>query len=104
VAAEIGAHLPGLLLREAASVMRNPFAPLPSGHSNSLGTVLLQEMERCVPPHCPGPHHCVITMLGFTSTGPWASFQCVVWHRRPPVLPATCEVRWLQPPLGCSTG
>eukprot|EP00798_Chlamydomonas_sp_ICE-L_P010614 gene10614-12287_t len=38
--------LPAPLLRANASVIRDPFAPLPSGHDNSLGTVLTQEISR----------------------------------------------------------
>ncbi len=46
LAAQIEAGLPPELSKERASVVRSPFAPLASGHDNSLGTVLLQEMDR----------------------------------------------------------
>lgn len=42
LAASIEAGLPPPLSRDRASVLRSPFAPLPSGHDNSLGTVLAQ--------------------------------------------------------------
>lgn len=42
LAADIEAQLPLPLDLEKASVVRNPFAALPSGHDNSLGTVLAQ--------------------------------------------------------------
>jgi hypothetical protein len=41
------AQLPAPLRREEASVLHDPFAALPSGRVNSLGMVLLQEMDRC---------------------------------------------------------
>ncbi|EFJ52773.1 dynein heavy chain 3 [Volvox carteri f. nagariensis] len=47
MAAEIADLLPPPLVREAAAPgAANPFAPLPSGHDNSLGVVLAQEMQR----------------------------------------------------------
>jgi hypothetical protein len=42
VASSIEEQLPGPLLLASASVVRSPFALLPSGHDNSLGTVLKQ--------------------------------------------------------------
>jgi hypothetical protein len=39
-------QLPAALRREDASVLHDPFAALPGGRVNSLGMVLLQEMDR----------------------------------------------------------
>jgi dynein heavy chain len=46
IAADIQSRLPESLDLEKASVAFNPFAPLPSGHDNSLGIVLAQEAAR----------------------------------------------------------
>ncbi|KAJ9522811.1 hypothetical protein QJQ45_019799, partial [Haematococcus lacustris] len=46
VVSSISEALPPPLDRAHASVRRCPFALLPSGHDNSLGTVLTQEMDR----------------------------------------------------------
>ncbi|KAG1666392.1 hypothetical protein FOA52_006501 [Chlamydomonas sp. UWO 241] len=46
IAADIQSRLPEALDLEKASVAFNPFAPLPSGHDNSLGIVLAQEAAR----------------------------------------------------------
>ena len=42
LASSIASGLPAELSRERESVLRSPFAPLPSGHDNSLATVLAQ--------------------------------------------------------------
>ena len=39
-------QLPAVLDVEKHSIVRNPFAPLSTGHDNSLGTVLTQELAR----------------------------------------------------------
>jgi hypothetical protein len=44
--AEMLAHLPVVLRREDPSVLHDPFAALSGGRVNSLGMVLLQEMDR----------------------------------------------------------
>jgi hypothetical protein len=44
--AEMLGQLPAPLRREDASVLHDPFAALPGGRVNSLGMVLLQEMDR----------------------------------------------------------
>ncbi|DBA83803.1 TPA: hypothetical protein ACH3X1_006326, partial [Trebouxia sp. C0004] len=46
MAQDILANLPAPLLREDASIAKDPFAVLPTGAVNSLGVVLGQEMER----------------------------------------------------------
>ncbi|KAL3138895.1 hypothetical protein ABBQ32_005718 [Trebouxia sp. C0010 RCD-2024] len=46
VAQDALANLPAPLVREDASIARDPFAPLPTGAVNSLGVVLGQELER----------------------------------------------------------
>jgi len=46
VASGIEEQLPEPLLLSAASSVRSPFALLPTGHDNSLGTVLKQEIDR----------------------------------------------------------
>jgi hypothetical protein len=43
---EMRAALPPPLRREAASALRDPFAPLPNGAVNSLGVVLGHEIQR----------------------------------------------------------
>ncbi|WIA37814.1 hypothetical protein OEZ86_014676 [Tetradesmus obliquus] len=47
--AEMLEQLPGPLRREDSSVLHDPFAALPGGRVNSLGMVLLQEMDRVNP-------------------------------------------------------
>ena len=42
IAADILSGLPAPLDKDKASIAHNPFASMPSGHDNSLGTVLQQ--------------------------------------------------------------
>jgi len=44
---ELLKQLPPQLQLKEASILHNPFAPLPSGQINSLGTVLRHEIDRC---------------------------------------------------------
>jgi hypothetical protein len=62
--AAIQSTLPGELLLEAASVVRSPFAPLPSGHDNSLGTVLAQVC------HTPCSVMVHLNSIGFATIAP----------------------------------
>jgi hypothetical protein len=68
---ELLKQLPPQLQLKEASILHNPFAPLPSGQINSLGTVLRHEIDRC------GNARHVQLLLHVRATMPSSSW---LWH------------------------